>query len=242
MRRFWDKATIGESGSGYTILLDGRPLHLPGGAVIQVAGVDLAAALAEEWQAAGGAKGGETSFADTPLTRIAGTAQQRIAPNPAPVADSLAKYAETDLLCYRAEHPPELVRRQAEAWQPWLDWAALEFDAPLRVTSGIMHVSQDQAALDALHRAVHALPPEMLAGLGIAVPAVGSLVLGLALAHGRLTAEQAHALGALEELFQAELWGEDSEAAERRARIGEDIRIAARYMALARETLRQTRP
>ena len=84
-------------------------MHLPGGAVLRVDAEPLARAIAEEWQAAGGGKGGEMSFADTPLTRLAGTAQQRIAPDPAPTVDAIARYAESDLLCYRAETPEELV-------------------------------------------------------------------------------------------------------------------------------------
>ncbi|HKM62504.1 MAG TPA: ATP12 family protein [Acidisphaera sp.] len=236
MKRFWNHATVGRTDAGHTILLDGRPLHLPGGAVVAVNSAALAAALAEEWQAAGGAKGGEMSFADTPLTRLAGTAQERIAPDPAPVADAIAAYGETDLLCYRADHPPELVRHQTEAWQPWLDWAALTYDAPLRMASGVMYIAQDPAALDALRRAVRTASPDMLAGLGLAVPALGSLVLGLAVAEGQLTGEAAYRLGALDELYQAEAWGEDAEAAARRARIAEDIRIAARYMGLVRQT------
>jgi chaperone required for assembly of F1-ATPase len=234
MKRFWDRATVGETDAGFTILLDGRKVHLPGGAVVAVESAALAAALAEEWQAAGGAKGGEMSVDDTPLTRLAGTARDRIAPDPAPVADALAAYGETDLLCYRAEQPPELVQRQTEAWQTWLDWAALTYGAKLRVASGVVHAAQDARALDALRRAVRAMSPDMLAGLGLAVPALGSLVLGLALAEGRLTAEEAHRLGALDELFQAAAWGEDAEAAARRARIEDDIRVAARYMTLVR--------
>ena len=74
----------------------------------------------------------------------------------------------------------------------------------------------------------------MLAALGIAVPALGSLVLGLALAEGRLDGAAAHALGALDELFQAEQWGEDAEAAARRAAIAADIALAARFIALTK--------
>ena len=97
------------SDTGYAILLDGKPMHLPGGAVLRVGRNRWRRAIAEEWQAAGGGKGGEMSFADTPLTRLAGTAQQRIAPDPAPTIDAIARYAESDLLCYRAETPEELV-------------------------------------------------------------------------------------------------------------------------------------
>lgn len=234
MKRFWETASFARSVSGYTILLDGRAMHLPGGPVLRVRAEPLAQAIAEEWQAAGGGKGGAMSFADTPLTRLAGTAQQRIAPDPAPTIDAIARYGETDLLCYRADAPAALVERQARGWQPWLDWAALAYDAPLRVGSGIAHVRQHRDSIGALRRAVAALDVEALAGLGIAVPALGSLILGLALAEGELDAGEAHALGALDELFQSEQWGEDAEAAARRRAIAEDVALAARFIALAR--------
>jgi chaperone required for assembly of F1-ATPase len=235
MRRFWDNATVESGAEGFSVLLDGRPLRLPGGPPLRVPGRALAEAIAAEWQAAGGAKGGEMSYEDVLLTRLAGTAQERIAPDPGPTVDALAKYAESDLLCYRADGPEPLVHRQTRAWQPWLDWAALAYDAPLKVTTGVIFVAQDEQALRALHHVVAALDPFTLAGLGIAVPALGSLVLGLALATGRLNAAEAHELATLDERFQAEFWGEDAEAVARRERIGADIALAARFMALTRE-------
>jgi chaperone required for assembly of F1-ATPase len=234
MKRFWDKAEVHRQASGLAVVLDGRPMRLPGGPQLLLPNLALAEAIAGEWQLAGGAPGGEMTYADVPLTRLAGTARERIAPDPEPTVDALAEYARSDLLCYRAEAPEALVRRQAREWQPWLDWAALTFDAPLRVTGGLMPVPQPPHALRALRNAVAACSPEILAGLGIVVPALGSLVLGLALAEGRLEAAQAHDLATLDERFQAELWGEDAEAAARRRNIGEDIALAARFMALSR--------
>jgi chaperone required for assembly of F1-ATPase len=237
MKRFWNVATAEPSDGGYTILLDDKPMHLPGGGVLRVAAAPLAEAIAKEWQAAGGTTGGDMSFADTPLTRLAGTAQQRIAPHPDPTIDAIARYAESDLLCYRAETPPALVERQAREWQPWLDWAARHYDAPLRVSTGIAYLKQHRGAIAALRSAVGALDVAALTALGIVVPALGSLVLGLALAEGRLDAATAHALGALDELFQAEAWGEDAEAAARRANISADIALAERFLRLTRPTV-----
>ena len=234
MKRFWDTATVAEVEGGHAIMLDGRPMRLPGGAVLSIAAAPLAAAIAAEWQAAGGEKGGEMNFSDTPLTRLAGTAQERIAANLGPVIDTIAGYAETDLLCYRAVTPEALVQRQMREWQPWLDWAALTYDAPLKVTSGVVPVRQDPQALRALRAAVAGFDAMALAGLGVVVPALGSLVLGLALAEGRLDVAGAHALGCLEERFQEEFWGEDSEATRRRHAVATDIEVAARFIALTR--------
>jgi chaperone required for assembly of F1-ATPase len=192
----------------------------------------LAQAIAGEWQAAGGGKGGEMSFGDTPLTRLAGTAQERIAPDPYPIIDAIARYGESDLLCYRAETPEALVQRQAAQWQPWLDWVETTHGASLRVTSGVSFIKQHHDAVGALRLAVAACNPDTLAGLGIAVPAMGSLVLGLALAAGELDATTAHSLSSLDELFQTEQWGEDPEAAKRQVNVAADIALAERYIRL----------
>lgn len=233
MKRFWDRATVDRGPEGFGVLLDGRPVRLPGGAPLAVASERLAMAVAAEWDAAGGGKGGEMSFDDVPLTRLAGTAQERIAPDPAPVAEGLARYAETDLLCYFAEDP-RLGAIQSEEWQPLLDWAARRHDALLRVTTGLMPVEQSPDALAALRRAVSALEALDLAALGVLVPAFGSLVLGLAVVDGRLDAAEALRLATLDEAFQEQFWGTDAEAAARRARVGADVEQAARLLALAR--------
>ncbi len=234
MKRFWSTAAAERLGDGYQVLLDGRPVRLPGGASLPLPTAVLAAAVADEWQRAGGQPGNEIGWDTVPLTRLVGTAQERIAPDPAPVADALASYGETDLLCYHAERPEELVRRQERAWQPWLDWAADRYGARLVPTTGIVHRKQDPVALAALRRALGEQDALALAALGVAVPALGSLVLGLALADGALDAGMAHALAMLDELFQAEQWGEDAEAARRREQVGEDIAVAGRLLRLAR--------
>jgi chaperone required for assembly of F1-ATPase len=234
MQRFWNeaRAAAGEGG-GFAILLDGRPMRLPGGAALSVAGAPLAEAIAAEWQQAGGAKGGRMRPEEVPLTRLVGTATERIAPDPAGTITALARYAEAELLCYRAEHG-KLAARQAEAWDPWLRWAAQGLDAPLRITTGIMPVAQPPHALAALQAAIARHPPLELAALGVAVPALGSLVLGLALAQGHLAPAEAHRLATIDEAFQNEVWGSDAEALRRRESAAADVALAARLVALAR--------
>lgn len=232
MKRFWDHAAVQPQGDGFGIVLDGRPLRLPGGGSVHLPRREMAEAVAAEWDAAGGAKGAEMSYEDVPLTRLVGTAVDRIARDPAPSAEAIAKYGETDLLCYRAEDP-RLAARQMERWGPLLDWAALHLDAPLRVTQGIGHVAQPPDSLRALRAAVAAHDAFGLSALGIAVPLLGSVVLGLALSAGRLDAAQAHALATLDEAFQEEFWGADADAVARRARVGADVALAERLLRLA---------
>jgi chaperone required for assembly of F1-ATPase len=235
MKRFWDRVGVAPGDAGWRVLLDDRAVHLPTGTLLLLPTLALAEAVAAEWrQAGGGNKGGETAFAELPLTRIAGTAQERIAADAESAALELARYAESDLLCYRAETPENLVRRQEAAWQPWLDWAAATHGARLRITSGVIHIAQPADAVAALAAAVSRRSALALAALGIAVPALGSLVLGLALADGALAADVASDLSVLDETFQEAQWGADAEAAARRQRLAADVALAGRVLALER--------
>jgi chaperone required for assembly of F1-ATPase len=232
MKRFWEAAlAVPRVEGGYGVVLDGRPLRLPGGSILATEKRRLAEAIAEEWHKAGGAKGGEMRQEDVPLTRILASAQERIAPDPKPMVEGIVQYGVTDLLCYRTEDH-RLAARQAEAWQPLLDWAALALDAPLRVTQGVMPVAQPPESLAALQAAVARHHAAGLAALGVAVPALGSLVLGLALSLGRLSAAEAHRLAILDELFQEEFWGSDPETVARRQSRLDDVQLAERFMAL----------
>ena len=233
MLRFWDEASVRRDEAGFEVLLDGRPMRLPGGPSLRLRSAALAEAIAAEWREAGGAKGGEMSLDSVPLTRLAGTAQERVARDPGASIAALARYGEADLLCYRAERPAALVERQSRDWDPLLDWAATALDARLRVTVGVIHVAQPEPALAALTRALASLDANGLAGMGIAVPALGSLVLGLALARGRLDAAAAAALGTLDERHQIDAWGHDEEAARRLDLIAAEVALAGRFMALA---------
>jgi chaperone required for assembly of F1-ATPase len=232
MKRFWDDATVTAGQGGYAILLDGKPMRIPGGTPLLLQSPALAEAIATEWQHAGGQKGGTLSMDAVPLTRLAGTAQDRIRPNPAPIAEALAKYAETDLLCYRAPHPEPLVIRQARTWQPWLDWLERTHGARLEPAEGIVFHPQDPAALARVRAILAGYTPDILAALGIAIPSLGSAVLGIALAERAIDAPAAHAAATLDECFEAEQWGDDPEARSRRNQAAADIALAERYIGL----------
>lgn len=231
MQRFYQQTSAASVGGGHEIRLDDRPVLTPGRRKMSVPAATLAAAIAQEWAEQGEKIAPETMV----LTRIAATALDRAGPERAAVTEAVVAYAGTDLLCYRAERPPDLVERQALAWQPLLDWAALQFDAPLRTVRGIVPLAQPQASLDALRRAVECLDDFQLAALSTATAAAGSLVVGLALAHGRLRADEAYALSQVDETYQAEHWGEDEQARKTRQALAADIAAAGRFFALLAE-------
>ena len=230
MKRFYREVTTCPLAGGWGIALDGRPMRTPSKAELIVPTAALAAAIAAEWEA----QQGDIRPATMPLTRLAATAIDRTASQRELVASETANYASTDLVCYRAEHPPALIARQEAAWQPLIDWAIARYDAGLAVTSGIVPHPQPPATLKAFAAAVAAQDDFRLTALHTATAACGSLVIALALLEGRVDAGEAFAASQLDESFQIEAWGEDVEEAQRRAALAADIAAAARFVRLLR--------
>jgi chaperone required for assembly of F1-ATPase len=231
MKRFYQKAEPAKRAGGYAITLDGKPIKTPGRRDLLVPSEALAAAIAEEWNA----QATEVRAAKMPLTRFATTTVDRVATQRDAIIRQTANYAGTDLVCYRATHPPELAARQQAVWQPLIDWAVLRYDAPLVVTSGVIPKSQSEESLRAFASAVAEHDDFALTALHVATAACGSLVIGLALTQGHLDAEGAFAVSQLDESFQIEAWGEDAEQAARRRALAADIQAAARFLSLLRD-------
>ncbi|SLN51658.1 ATP12 chaperone protein [Aquimixticola soesokkakensis] len=209
-KRFWKAATVQDAADGFTVFLDGRAVKTPAKAALIVPTRALAEAIAQEWDAQG-----ETVDPNTmPVTRGANAALDKVAIQHAEVAQNLAAYGDSDLLCYRAAQPQELVMRQAEAWDPLLDWAHETFQARLHPRTGVMHQAQDSQALARLSARVHALTPFQMAGFHDLVALSGSLILGLAATEDARPIEVLWALSRLDEEYQIEQWGHDEEAAE----------------------------
>jgi chaperone required for assembly of F1-ATPase len=229
-KRFWQQATAEACEGGFTVRLDGRPVKTPAKAAFVLPTMAMARAAAAEWDAQTGAVRAETM----PVTRAANSAIDKVSVQFAEVADLLAAYGDSDLLCYRAEKPDELVARQAAAWDPLLLWAGAELQAPLRATSGVIHIAQPAGSLDRLRAELTGASAFELTALHDLIAISGSLILGLAVARGRLSAAEAFSISRIDEHWQAELWGEDEDAAAVEAIKRAALDDAARFHALCR--------
>ena len=230
-KRFYKTAAAVETdGGGFRIELDGRAVRTPAGRSFVLAARALADAVAAEWAA----QEDDILPASMPMTQLAYTALDHVASNRAEVIEQVVKYGKTDLLCYRAEAPPELVEQQARAWQPLLDWLREAHGVALVVTEGITPVAQSADVAEGLTRAVEPLDDLVLTALASAVHSSGSVVIGLAMLAGRLDAEQAFEVSQLDETHQISQWGEDHEAMARRDFLRAELGAAARFFELAR--------
>lgn len=227
-RRFWKTASAVPVEGGFAVHLDARPLRTPLKAPLVLPTLGLAEAVAGEWQA----QGDTVDPTAMPFTRTANSAIDKVAPQQEEVAAMLAAYGDSDLLCYRAEEPADLVARQAEAWDPLLDWSGTVLFAPLVKTAGVIHVKQSPASLAALRGQVDRLSPFQLAAFHDLVAISGSLVLAMAVTRGRISASEAWSLSRVDEDWQISQWGEDEEAAESAARKREAFLHADRFYGL----------
>lgn len=210
------------------MLLDGRPVKTPKRAVLSLPNLPLAEAIAEEWRA----QGDELKRETMPLTRLAFAAIDVVTPARQEIVQQILRYGGNDLLCYRAEGPPELVARQVHAWDSLLDWAAETYGARLKTGSGIKHVPQSPEAIAELERAIARYDVFELAALHTATTITGSLIVALALAEGEVSADEAFAAATLDETYQAEKWGRDAEAEQRRQRLLAELTAAQRFLRL----------
>lgn len=208
LKRFWKETTADEKDGQFTVLLDGRPVKTPAKASLSVPTRALAEAIAAEWDA----QENEVNPNVMPFTRMANSAIDKVSVQHDEVAQMLADYGDADLLCYRAERPESLVRRQSMEWDPALDWAKSALGARLDARAGVMHVPQDPAALQSLADRVHQLDAFRLAAFHDLVTLSGSLILGFAAAEGWKSADAIWDISILDTLWQEEQWGRDEEA------------------------------
>ncbi|MEA2928538.1 MAG: hypothetical protein QOG38_966 [Hyphomicrobiales bacterium] len=226
-KRFYERAHVADT-APFSVLLDGRPVKTPAQRAQAAPTRAVGAAIAREWDA----QGERIDPATMPLTRLANAIIDGVAVTPAPVADAVAKFLGSDLLCYRADTPEGLVQRQAQHWDPVLAWAREALGARFVLSEGVMFVAQPESALAAARNAIPA-DPWRLGAVHTITTLTGSALLALAIAHGALDAEAAWTAAHVDEDWNMSQWGRDEIALARRAARFGEMQAAATVLALA---------
>ncbi|MDP3659028.1 ATP12 family chaperone protein [Phenylobacterium sp.] len=226
-KRFYKQVDVAAGDAGFQVKLDNRSVRTPGGVVLSLPTRALAEQIAEEWSG----QGEILDLVSMHATRLANTAIDAVPQARDVTAASVAHFAASDLVCYFAEAPAGLVRRQVETWEPILARAERELGLTFVRAGGIVHQAQPQATLDAVKALALALDDFHLAALAFSTALYGSAVLGLAALNGWLGAEAAFDASRLDEAWQEDQWGVDAEAAERTARLRTEARMLERWLA-----------
>jgi chaperone required for assembly of F1-ATPase len=228
VKRFWKEVSVEPEGDSWSVRLDGRPVRTPARASLTLPTQPLAEAIADEWRKVEG----EIDPRSMPLTGLSNAAIDRVAPDQVAFAQGLARYAEADLTCYRAEGPPGLIERQSEHWDALLGWARRRYDLDFVTTSGLIHVAQPPATVERLAHAVAALDPFQLAGLSPLVTIGGSLISALAVLDRAISPDDAWDAVSVDERWQLDQWGADAEAEAALDHRRRDFLAGARFLEL----------
>lgn len=227
-KRFWKTTTVDQVEGGFAVLLDGRSVRTPLKTLVVVPTEAMAEAMRVEWEA----QVEKIDPLSMPVTRAANAALDKVSTQHAEVVDMLAAYGDSDLLCYRADSPEGLIAKQAQAWDPLVDWSATDLGAPLQLRTGIMHSPQDAESLAALRGHVASFDAFRLTAFHDLVSITGSLILGLAVTRGRVSVEDAWDLSRIDEEWQIAQWGRDDEADAQSAIKKQDLLRAAVFYGL----------
>lgn len=230
MKRFYKTADVKSVTGGHAVLLDGRGVQTPARKPLVLPTLALAQAIAAEWRD----QGDEVVATTMPLLRLSNTVIDGVAANRDGVIDAILRFGENDLLCYRADQPPELAARQRAAWDPVLAWARDHLGADMAVTDGVTHIDQPAQAMAALRQALLAHDAFTLGALHVVASITGSVVLALAVAARHVTGADAFALSRVDEAHQAQTWGEDADAAKRAANLAQELDKAVTLIDLVR--------
>lgn len=223
-KRFYKEVAIAEQDGGFAITLDGKAVRTPAKQILAVPAKPLAQLLVEEWDA-------QRDIIDPstmPVTRLINTALDGVATDTQAVFEDILRFSSSDLLCYRADGPELLVKRQADLWDPVLDWASDDFGARFILIEGVVHHEQPRDAIAAFGTTLRRHDGAIaLAVLHTMTTLTGSALLALAFAERHLTMDEVWSLAHLDEDWTIEHWGSDEEAEQRRAKRFEDFKAAA---------------
>ncbi|MEX0347107.1 MAG: ATP12 family chaperone protein [Rhizobiaceae bacterium] len=232
-KRFYKQAMAGpvEAG-GFGVLLDGRPVRTPAKSILAMPTEAGARLISEEFDA-------QTDVIDPakmPVTRLANTAIDGVANDPQSVFEDILRFAASDLLFYRAGSPERLIELQAEAWDPVLDLIRDNYGAQFVLAEGVMHVEQPRTAIAAIGAALRPHEhPDALASIHSMTALMGSALLALSVANSHISADRAWSAAHVDEDWNISQWGEDSEAAKRRAFRHADMTAAVALLDAVRE-------
>lgn len=212
-KRFYKEVSVSETGEGFVVLLDGRSVKTPGQATLKFATKPAAELVANEFAS-------QVEVLDPllmPCYRLANTAVDGVSLDPQSVIEDILRFCGSDLLCYRAEGPDELVQKQRAAWDEPLDWADKLLGTQFNLAEGVMHVAQPRETVAAFGMQIKPIEnPMVLAAFHSMMTLTGSAILALAVFKQHMSAADAWNAAHVDEDHVNEQWGEDQEAKERR--------------------------
>ena len=230
-RKFWQEAKLTERPNGFGIQLDGKFAMTPGKNPLIVPYRSLAEKICEEFQS----QDKKINPSTMPYTRRTNTTIDRIPATRNEIVVSVVNYGHTDLVCYRASSPFELVKWQADHWDPVLTWLEEKFAIKLKAGQDITPFEQNSRTIEKFSARINSFDNFLLCGFSEMVPLLGSLILSFAYLYGYGSKEQIWQLSRIDEEWQAKKWGFDSEAQQVAENHYKDFQVACYFVTVVQK-------
>ena len=228
MKRFYKDVSVCEKEDHFAVLLDGKTIKTPEKKLCVMPTEVMANKIAEEWRE----QGEDINPGSMPITKLMNTAIDRVGGRRTELIEELVEYAGTDQLCYRADHPPELIEQQNSCWDPLLKKITVAHGVELKTTCGVVFVQQPKEQMDKIRNYLAAIGDFPLMAFYMMTTVTGSVTIGINLFEGHITADEAWNAGQLDENFQISQWGTDAEAEERRNNLKLELDNANLFLSL----------
>lgn len=229
MKKFYKKAEAGTAPGGFVIRLDGKTLKTPLQNNLILTSEQAACDIAAEWDQ----QGTEIIPASMPLTQLVNTMVDKSSgADRAAMEAEVLKYGASDLVCYFASHPADLLREQEQQWLPLVQWLKESQGVKLDTVKGIQYHNQPEASLRQLQKIIKNLDAADFTFVQAAAALTGSVVIALAFLDQKIDAEEAYLAACVDEIYQLRKWGEDALARKRLEHIRAELNVIQKFGSL----------
>ncbi len=220
MKKFWERVQLKKTDiSSYEIFLDDKILKTPLRKKLIIPNLKIAEEIYKEWNQ-------DIKIIDKDAMIFYGilsTSIDKICGNRKLYIDDILDFIDTDLTCYRAEKPNDLVQWQSKNWDPILLKVEKYINSKINVFRGIMPLKQDQEIHIKITKLLTKFNDLEILVLHRIANITGSVFLSLCIFISDKIKEKAFELSFLDELWQAENWGYEEEASKNRNKINLEL-------------------
>ena len=220
MKKFWKKVSIKKiSFNSFQIMLDERILQTPLKRELILPNLNLAQEIAKEWdQDSINIKTESMIFYG-----LISTSLDKIIDNRNVYIDDILDYIDTDLICYRADNPKELVELQKSKWDPIILLVEKYIGTKVQVFIGVSPNKQHYTVHDGINNLIDQFDIFEISALHRITNITGSIFLSLCVLRKDISKNEVFELSFLDELWQEENWGFDKENSQKRKEISIEL-------------------
>ena len=231
MKKFWKIVQVKKKlKNSFEILLDKRILKTPMQKDLIFSNYKIAKETALEWDI----DEKEINTENMVFYGLISTAIDKISNDKVSYIDNVLGFINTDLICYRADKPNELIDLQNSSWNPIISFIKKYIDVELKFFIGVMPSKQSLEIFNRLKTLINSFSDIEISALHRMTNLTGSIFISICILKGDVLKNEAFELSFLDELYQAKNWGVEQESLDKRDKIAKELNRIISFVELIR--------